>query len=192
MIHRALLETAPTCVPDTDCINLWLGPGFHVVHYAAGPKATFNIVISASSERELVQIRGRCSTTLSDVLGSVSHWLPWPALTVQPLESWHRPGLLLLGDAAHGTVPYLAQGAAMALEDAAHLQTLLQLGLTAVQDPGNWIDRMKRTRAIQRASLRNGHTYHLTGAAAIARNAALQLMPPTFFLRSIAWIYDGN
>lgn len=190
-LYRALLDQAPAATDDADCVGLWLGPGFHAVCYAAGPSSTFNIVLACEGPVAAQDAIAASCATLATQLQAVSQWLPWPALNVGLLPSWQNGRMLVLGDAAHGTVPYFAQGAAMAVEDAGHLATLLKSGIAAALDPSRWADRRARAARVQAASLRNGQIYHLRGPVALARNMALRLMPEAAFNAQTDWLYKG-
>jgi salicylate hydroxylase len=97
----------------------------------------------------------------------------------------------LLGDAAHPMLPFLAQGAAMAIEDA----TVLADRLTRSPDdiPGAFRGyeraRMARTARAQHAARRNGGIYQMTGVSALARNSAMRLMGGTRLLAGYDWLY---
>jgi salicylate hydroxylase len=99
--------------------------------------------------------------------------------------------LTLLGDAAHATLPFLAQGAAMALEDAAALVEPLNAGLergTLAQAIGA---RQQRTTRLHLATLATGRAYHASGIARSLRNAALMTINDDLFWQRTAWIYNG-
>ena len=88
----------------------------------------------------------------------------------------------LLGDAAHPMRPYLAQGAAMALEDAWTLGKVLQ-DIAAAQVPdwpallSRWAAvRWKRNAWVQRRSQRNGTVFHAEGALRLGRNLAMMTL----------------
>jgi len=96
-----------------------------------------------------------------------------------------------LGDAAHPMLPYLAQGAAAAIEDAALLA--LRLGEVPADAAAAMRryerERRPRTARIQRAARRNGAIYHMGGAAALARTVALTAMGGSRMLTGYDWLY---
>ena len=97
---------------------------------------------------------------------------------------------MLIGDAAHASLPYLAQGAAMALEDACVLSHAIQNTAeleSAFQDFSGL--RFKRTRAIQKRSRQLGKIYHARGGLRHARNMILKATPSTGFLKQMSWVY---
>ncbi len=100
-----------------------------------------------------------------------------------------RP-LVLIGDAAHPVRPYLAQGAGLAIEDAVELaDTIANHGTSASVLAAFALSRQPRVRRLTEASQSNGRIYHLGGAARLARDAALRLLPPASLLRRYDWLY---
>ncbi|WP_426505264.1 FAD-dependent oxidoreductase [Dactylosporangium sp. McL0621] len=132
-------------------VSVWLGPGAHVVAYPV-PDG-LNVV------------------AVTDGLHSFDGWdEPVRALaracmrgfvlyTRAPLPAWHRDGVVVIGDAAHPMPPFLAQGAAQAIEDAAALPDYLDdlAGFEAARRP-----RVERVVAV---SVAGGHEYHLADGA---------------------------
>ena len=100
--------------------------------------------------------------------------------------------MALLGDAAHPMLPFLAQGAAMAIEDAA---VVAQCLARSPDDAAGALQtycamRRARTRRVQRAASRNGTRYHFAGAGAWLRDSFMQVVGGTRLLQSYDWIYD--
>jgi salicylate hydroxylase len=168
-------------------VNLWLCPGGHVVHYPVGDNA-LNIVVVADGTTEgnwNAPPFHQWTEQLLALLSCFPEYTTWPALYVPPLPSWRKDNALLIGDAAHGTVPYLAQGAAMALEDAA-----------ALAEHGPDVDlhhlRAKRCARIDRDARGLARIYHASGPLRLARNLALSTMSEDRFIARLGWIYDGR
>ncbi len=192
VIHRALL--APDCGERAglakEDVTLWMGPGMHAVTYAVGREGMLNMVCVTPALRTPGDFSPRLSPLLSALFNGVTEWRVWPANFVASLEQWHAGKCLLLGDAAHGTVPYLAQGAAMALEDAAMLQRLAE-----TREPvENWGGRLQqsrqpRTGRLHRMSFGNERVYGLSGVSAGVRNAMMRAMPASIFWSPLAWLY---
>ena len=193
MLHRGLAPI--TSIPATvniDVVTLWLFPGGHVVHYAVSNWRHFNIVAAVEdSEISLwTAFQGACQP-LADILDLKINWTNWPALDFDPVRNWNRNRTVLIGDAAHATLPYLAQGAAMALEDACVLSNAIQNTgdpESAFQDFSEL--RFKRTGAIQKRSRQLGKIYHARGALRHVRNAIVKATPSVGFLKQMSWIYD--
>src|SRR5262249_29180270 len=119
-------------------------------------------------------------------------WLRWPLFDRPPTRHWGRGPVTLLGDAAHPMLPFIAQGAAMAIEDGIMLADCLQttpdnpeIALRRYED-----ERQPRTARLQRAAQPNGHIYHLGGLGAFARNIALRKMSGESLLNRFDWLYD--
>ena len=174
--HRSLVEL-PKAVDAIafDCVNLWLCPGAHVVHYPVGQMPKLNLVAITPKNQSIANAFEICAPSLQQLLSHAHTWSRWPGLYVNPLPSWQSGRIALIGDAAHGTLPYLAQGAAMALEDAA--------ALSAADS------RIVRTTRLHQQTLRAGHLYHATGARRAMQNYALRAAPSRVLLQSLDWIY---
>ena len=119
------------------------------------------------------------------------HWPKWALYDRAPLAHWGQGPVTLLGDAAHPMLPYLAQGAAMAIEDAA---VLAQRLADTPHDPAGAMrryerQRQRRTARAQRAARRNGAIYHMAGPAAFLRTLALTAMGGHRLLTSYDWLY---
>jgi salicylate hydroxylase len=173
---------------DFECVNLWLYPGGHVVHYPVGNPTQLNL-IAITDGAEPKSFFKNASENLQTVLALPLHFTKWQSAFVRPLKQWNKGNFTLIGDAAHATLPYLAQGAAMALEDAALLQAELQSNpKTSFENLSS--KRIARTTKLHQSSMRAGNIYHSSGASALARNAALQLTPPTIIQHQLNWIYN--
>jgi salicylate hydroxylase len=186
---------------EADCVTLWLCPGGHVVHYPVSNWRNFNIVACADSPRRIPgwseQARSRdmlahfttaCDELLA-LLNTAPTWLAWEGADLPALPRWSADRIVLIGDAAHATLPYLAQGAVMALEDAVVLRHALKT------DPGNAFARFEaarrqRTAAIQTQSRGMIRAYHAGGPIALARNIALRLGGSAALLSRTRWIYE--
>ncbi|MGB9143725.1 MAG: FAD-dependent monooxygenase, partial [Aestuariivirga sp.] len=127
-LHRGLtpLAALPASV-DVSAVTLWLYPGGHVVHYAVSNWTQFNIVAAVEDpEISLHTAFQSACQPLADILEQKISWTKWPAVDLEPVPNWNMGRTVLIGDAAHATLPYLAQGAAMALEDACVLAQLIR------------------------------------------------------------------
>ena len=168
--------------------SVWWGPRRHFVHYLVRGGALVNcvcVVEKAGWEQEGWLERGerdelkedfagwhRNIQTLIDCMDADSLYR-WALCDRQPLPHWSDGAATLLGDACHPMLPFMAQGAAAAIEDAAVLATCL--GDTS--DIAAALRRYEalrhdRVTAMQRQSRRNGKVFHLSGPAAWLRNRA--------------------
>jgi len=193
MLHRGLVPVSsiPASV-NVDIVTLWLFPGGHVVHYAVSNWRHFNIVVAVEDPEISLwtAFQGACQP-LADILDQKINWTKWPALDFTPARNWSRNRTVLIGDAAHASLPYLAQGAAMALEDACVLSKAIQNAHELESAFRNFCElRFTRTEKIQKRSRRLGGIYHAGGALRLARNAALKATRMRRFTRQMAWIYD--
>jgi salicylate hydroxylase len=203
---RALVapETLPPAL-RAPSVNLWLGRDAHLVHYPVRGGNLINVVaIVRDRWREAgwsaVGARAEIIDRFSDrqwhapareLIGAAASWQKWALYDCRPLRHWGAGPVTLLGDAAHPMLPYLAQGAAMAIEDAAVLATSLA---QTPDDPSAALRyyealRRKRTARTQRAARHNGAIYHLGGAAAVLRTLALRTIGGTGLLRRYDWLY---
>jgi salicylate hydroxylase len=189
-------------------VGLWLSPTVHVVHYPVRRGREIAVVVIAreagahqgrgwDTQADAALLQGRLApfhASLTRVLTpSAGHpwpWRQWTLHTLPPLPAWVRGRIALLGDAAHPMLPYLAQGGALALEDAIVLAGCLQ----AAAEPSVALARFEalraaRARRVQAASLRQGRIYHLPPPLSWARNAVLSLVPGTWLMASYDWLY---
>jgi salicylate hydroxylase len=180
-------------VPATDHDNnvtLWLRPGAHLVQYVVGTPARINIVATTSGNQSIPEGFADCCDDLRSVIANVADWSTWPALTAPPLTTWHKGNTCLIGDAAHATLPYLAQGAAMALEDAAQLKSSFAASASVSETFADFEKRrIPRTQKLQQASQAMLTTYHAAGPLRLARNLVMQALPPSLAMARLAWIY---
>jgi salicylate hydroxylase len=185
-------------------INLWLGNGAHLVAYPVKAGKMINIVAITRDTRPAdgwstaatpAEVRARFSrfwaSAARDLLALPTQWLKWP-LCDRPPQPLHGEGpVTLIGDAAHPMLPFVAQGAAMAIEDAAVLAAALA---DAPDDPAAAMRRYEtarglRTARVQRAARRNDRVYHLAWPASAARNFAMGRMGSDGLLARFDWIY---
>ena len=183
-------------------VTLWLCPRGHVVHYPVRGGRALNIVAATegtweseewsvpAARQELMTHFTKIHEDLFHVLAISPHWHKWTAADLIPLASWSRNRATLIGDAAHAALPYLAQGAAMALEDAVTLARCIVRGDTIAQAFTAYESQRKpRTSRIAAASFSLSRAYHLSGPLRFARNAVLRMTDPTSFLARMEWIY---
>jgi 2-polyprenyl-6-methoxyphenol hydroxylase-like FAD-dependent oxidoreductase len=176
---------------NTDVVTLWLYSGGHVVHYAVSNGQKFNVVAAVeNSEASLNAAFHRACKPLADLINSKIQWSTWPARDIDPVQNWNQNRTVLIGDAAHASLPYLAQGAAMALEDACVLSGLLKNSNDiplAFQE--FFKQRYERTRAVQMKSRQLGNIYHAKGILRLIRNGVLKTTLLPSFTKQLEWIY---
>ena len=190
---RSLLPM-PTSSNDVafDCVNLWLYPAGHVVHYPAGHPVQLNLIAITNGIEPKTFFR-QAHQNLRNILELPHNFTQWQSAYVSPLKYWNKENVTLIGDAAHGTLPYLAQGAAMALEDAATLAQILKVEKqTPLAFERLCQSRMQRTAKLHKATMRNGTIYHLDGWRKNLVRTALPLMQKDFPLSLNNWIYQWD
>lgn len=206
IIYRALMpigKLPPDIEPD--CVTLWLCRGGHVVHYAVSSWRNFNIVAACDGDvtengwnapanfTEVTRRFPGVCPDLADLLVAPANWLRWPGADLAPLPRWSNGRIVLAGDAAHATLPFLAQGAVMSLEDAVVLGRAVagQPGLEAAFAAYE-AERKPRTARIQDQSRKMGRIYHAAGALAFFRNLTLNFSSPSMALNRVDWIYHWS
>jgi 2-polyprenyl-6-methoxyphenol hydroxylase-like FAD-dependent oxidoreductase len=183
--------------------GVWLAPNAHVVHYPVNGGDKIAIVAIGKCDEQLngwntaisndvvAQRFAIMPTEVSRLLAAAENWRQWPLYQAVENASWTKHRCLLIGDAAHPILPFLAQGGAMAIEDGFELAEGISVNSI---DPADALatyckKRYQRVANVQRASVANGRTYHLDGLMAVARNAALRTVPAELFMRRYDWIY---
>jgi salicylate hydroxylase len=191
-------------------VQFWMGPNAHLVAYPIAGARPINVVALLpgtwnrpgwSAPGDIADIKNRFASaqwpgSARMMIGAVDEWRQWALFTVPGDGEWTGGAIALLGDAAHAMLPFAAQGAGMAIEDAAVLAKCLG---EARNDGGSAIPlalqryaRLRRPRVIrvQRAAQQAGRIYHLTGPAAYARDLAIRMMGAERLLARQNWIYD--
>jgi salicylate hydroxylase len=201
---RALLPRGEAPVPfDVPEVGLWLGPRAHLVHYPVRGGKDLNVVavVEGGSAKQgwsrraepdvLLPSFDRWATPAKALLAMVKTWRCWSLFRLKPLPRWTDGRMALLGDAAHPVLPYLAQGAALAIEDAVTLAASLKAcgGDALASFPRYQSLRMDRAARVQAQAARFGRIYHLSGPAAFARNFLLGRRRPESLLHSFDWLY---
>ena len=202
------MPPAPTPAMRREEITLWLGRKAHLVHYPLRGGAIVNVVAivdedfcpdgadfwSRPGEPGFLEARfSRWAEAARDLLRAAPDWRKWPLFDCHPIASWVAGRVALMGDAAHPMLPFLAQGAAQAIEDAGVLGEVLVRGqnieasLCAYQET-----RCPRAARVQQESRRQAKIYHLAGPAAFLRDAALRALGPQKMLARYDWLYDAH
>jgi len=184
-------------------VGLWVNPQAHVVHYPLRGGSEIAVVVIASenwqgrewdAEADAATLLAQLASfhpNLTSVLRGVASWRKWALYTLPPLPTWTKSRVALLGDAAHPMLPYLAQGGALAMEDALVLADCL----CASDDIADGVERYallrrERARRVQAASARQGRIYRLSPPLSLARNAVFRTAPPALLMSRLDWLYD--
>ena len=207
---RALVPQAalPAALRGND-VRVWLGARLHAVAYPVRGGTAQNVVVLAESAptgdardwdqatglEALQRATGRCGGMLQALIEAMPGWRAWTLCDRPPLagpDGMARGRIALAGDAAHPMLPYMAQGAGMAIEDA--------VALAAAIDDAGAMDlpaalaryaaaRWRRNARVQARARRNGVVFHLSGPARLARDAGLRVLGPK--LLDVPWLYAG-
>jgi 2-polyprenyl-6-methoxyphenol hydroxylase-like FAD-dependent oxidoreductase len=184
-------------------IGLWLSPKAHLVHYPVRAGGALNVVAVTAGGKEaqgwnqtadpscLLSGFTRWCRESKSLLERAEGWRAWSLFSLPALPRWSRGAVTLVGDAAHPVLPYLAQGAAFAIEDAAMLAKYFAAGRNDPATAFRTYENARRPRAtrLQNTARRLGRIYHLRGPARLARNTALGLRSETATLRQFDWLY---
>ncbi|QIB35591.1 FAD-dependent monooxygenase [Ancylobacter pratisalsi] len=197
----------------TPVTRLWLGPGAHLVSYPVKSGTAINLVAVTPDERpvhgwslegapdELLAHYRDWSPDARALLGAPERWLRWALFDLDPMPAWGQstePGagtgpVTLLGDAAHAMPPFLAQGAAQAIEDAVVLARCLKDAPDASAALARYEGlRLSRTAAVQRAARSMDRIYHLSGPARMARDLVMRARAGSALLERYRWIYGWS
>lgn len=215
LAYRALVpQHALPQALRTGQVTAWLGPRLHAVHYPVrrGELQNLVVIVQGPAPQDLQNwdhaangadlehaLQGTC-TALQDLVRGVNAadgpgWRLWPLCDRPPVQSADEmaQGLVaLLGDAAHPMRPYLAQGAGMAIEDAAELQRALAMHDLEVplRLRRYALNRWQRNARVQARSIRNGRIFHATGVVRWGRDLSLRLGGER--LLDVPWLYRGD
>jgi salicylate hydroxylase len=189
-------------------VQLWMGPKAHLVTYPISGGHEINVVAVLpgtwnrpgwSAPGEAREIKKAFESTWPGaarmMIGAVDDWRKWALFTLPDDGEWSDGAIALLGDAVHAMLPFAAQGAGMAIEDAAVLATCLgetrenTAGIPAALKRYGRL-RRSRVRRVEHAARRNGRIYHFTGPMALARDLAIKAMGAQRMLARQDWIYD--
>jgi len=189
-------------------ITAWLGPKLHVVQYPVRGGEWLNVVAivhgrtqgdpqnwdHSANAAELRRAMAATCAPLQDLIQAIEHWRLWALSIRSPMRGAQEQAqgrVALLGDAAHPMVPYLAQGAGMAIEDAHCLgQALASHGLAVPAALQHYAaSRWQRNARVQAGAIRNGRVFHATGLVRWGRDAAMKLLGER--LLDMPWLYRG-
>ena len=195
-------------------VQLWMGPKAHLVTYPISGGKQINLVAVVpgswnrpgwSAEGDLRELQdafgaARWAGPARMLIGAVDGWRKWALFTLPEAGSWQEGSVALLGDAVHAMLPFAAQGAGLAIEDAAVLAKVLSEAKSEAKiEPGAQVvaalkryasARRARVKLVQRLAREQGRIYHLTGAMALARDLTIRALGPARLLALQNWIYD--
>lgn len=190
--------------------SIWMGRGKHAVTYLLrrGTLANLIAVVERNDwSKESWTERGHKDNALADFAGwhpSVTTILQkseklfrWALFDRAPLQSWVEGRVALMGDAAHPMLPFMAQGAAMAIEDAWALAAKVAQSADVQTGLANYQSlRFDRATAVQTKSRANAKTFHQSSVAGRIRNYGpiwlAGRLAPKIGLQRQDWVYKYN
>lgn len=187
--------------PISNDVVVWMGPGGHLVQYPLRRGELLNNVLVFRSDSfargeseyggvaELEERFGGCHPVVRRALDFVGTQRRWPLFDRLPSSTWADQRLVLMGDAAHPMLQYLAQGACQALEDAEALGRIAGLAETAT-DVGALFtaERSPRTTQVQTMARAFGELCHRSGGGATERDELLRSRAHDDF-SALDWLY---
>jgi len=190
-----------------NAMTLWAGPKCHIVHYPLSDWKVFNLVVTCHNDAP-EPVAGK-PVPNDEVLKGFVHvceqarkiieygkdWRLWVLCDRDPVLNWVDGRVVLLGDAAHPTLQYMAQGACMAMEDSVCLSH--ELGREDMDiDQAFESYRQKRVNRTARIQIQSrfmgDHVFHPEGGHAELRNAMLRSMSVEDIYDNLQWIYGGG
>lgn len=204
VVYRAVVPASNMPeIPHWNAPVLWAGPNCHLVHYPLRNGDQYNLVVTFQSrEQETWGVRdGSKEEVLSyfndidnmpkKLLDCPSSWRRWSTADRDPVVNWTKGRITLLGDAAHPTLQYLAQGACMALEDAVtlgeavrHCEFDMPAAFALYQK-----SRISRTARVVLSAREMGRLYHASGIDRLVRNDLWKGRSATGFYDALQWLY---
>lgn len=185
---------------------LWAGPKCHMVHYPLQGWRSFNLVATFVTDIENVgsnepgkreEVLDRFANIVPrarKLLEIPGEWRRWVLGDRDPIDNWTEGRVTLLGDAAHPTYQYFAQGACMAMEDAVCLADRFAKsgGDFAAAFQGYQNERIPRAYRVVLSARELGRIYHAENVERLVRNAWLKGKTAEQFYTSMHWLYGGN
>lgn len=206
--YRAIVDADDAHHQRTQNIILRLGKAAHLVQYPLRGGSIINLVATIASalpmggadcEQDEAANRSRLERAFAgwskearSLMSAPVEWRAWPLYHRPPLSSFSLGRVALVGDAAHPMVPFLAQGAAQAIEDAGAVGRILaQAQDIPVALSMYSRDRVARAGRVQREALKLGRIYHMSGPFALARDATMRLLGTHGLIERYDWLYGA-
>lgn len=186
--------------------SIWVGPNCHLVHYPLRGGEQYNVVVTFHSrdkeewgvtEGSLEEVQsyfqGICPMA-RQLIDLPKSWKRWATADREPIGQWSFGRVTLLGDAAHPTTQYMAQGACMATEDGVTLGEALRVHDNDFVKAFDLYQRSRiaRTARIVLASREMGRIYHAKGVERLVRNDLWKGRTPERFYDAMEWLYGWN
>jgi len=207
VVYRAVIDKAdfPKDL-QWNAASLWAGPKCHLVHYPLRGGEQYNVVVTFhsrqqeewgvtdGSKEEVQSYFQGIAAKPRQLIDLPKTWRRWATADREPIGNWVYGRATILGDAAHPTTQYMAQGACMALEDAVTLGEALRVhnndwdkALALYQK-----SRVARTARIVLSGREMGRLYHAAGVERLVRNSLWKNRPQERFYDAMEWLYGWN
>ena len=207
VVYRAVVEKKdfPKDL-QWNAASIWVGPNCHLVHYPLRGGEQYNVVVTfhsrdaeqwsvrtGSREEVLSYFEGICPQA-RQLIELPKDWTRWATADRNPIEQWNFGRVTLLGDAAHATLQYLAQGACMAMEDAVTLGEALRVNNNDLGQAFALYQRSRvaRTARIVLSAREMGRIFHAKGVERLVRNDLWKDRTPERFYDAMEWLYSWN
>jgi 2-polyprenyl-6-methoxyphenol hydroxylase-like FAD-dependent oxidoreductase len=204
VVYRAVVDKAdfPTEL-QWNAASIWVGPNCHLVHYPLRGGEQYNVVVTfhsreveewgvtEGSAEEVQSYFQEVCPKARQLIDLPKHWKRWATADRDPISQWTYGRTTLLGDAAHPTTQYMAQGACMAIEDAVTLREALKAHDNDMYQGFDLYQRSRiaRTARIVLASREMGRIYHANGVERLVRNDLWRGRTPERFYDAMEWLY---
>ena len=204
VVYRAVVPLAD--MPRDLRVNapvVWAGPNCHLVHYPLRGGSEYNLVVTfhsrqpeqwgvtdGSKEEVLSYFQG-IHPRPRQLLECPKSWRRWATADRHPIPRWTAGRVTLLGDAAHGMLQYLAQGACMAIEDAVTLAEAMKACALDIDRAFALYEqsRIPRTARVVLSAREMGRLYHADGVERLVRNQLWEGRTPERFYDALQWLY---
>lgn len=207
VVYRAVVDKKDFPVDlQWNAASIWVGPNCHLVHYPLRGGEQYNVVVTfhsrdkeewsvrmGSREEVLSYFDGICPKA-RQLIELPKDWSRWATADREPIGQWNFGRVTLLGDAAHATLQYLAQGACMAMEDAVTLGEALRVNDNDFDKAFALYQRCRvaRTARIVLSAREMGRIFHAKGVERLVRNHLWKNRSPERFYDAMEWLYGWN
>ena len=207
VVYRAVVDKKDFPVDlQWNAASIWVGPNCHLVHYPLRGGEQYNVVVTFhsrgqeewgvtdGSKEEVQSYFQEVCPRARQLIDLPKSWRRWATADKMPIETWTFGRVTLLGDAAHPTTQYMAQGACMAMEDAVTLgEALRHCG----NDIPRALDLYQRCRTTRTARIvlsgrEMGRIYHAKGIERKIRNSLWKGREAERFYDAVEWLYGWN
>lgn len=207
VVYRAVIDKKDFPVDlQWNAASIWVGPNCHLVHYPLRGGEQYNVVVTfhsrnkeewsvtEGSREEVQSYFTEICPKARQLIDLPKQWKRWATADREPIGQWSFGRATLLGDAAHPTTQYMAQGACMAIEDAVTLGEALRVHENDIVKAFDLYQRSRisRTARIVLSSREMGRIYHAKGVERLVRNDLWKGRAPERFYDAVEWLYGWN